>query len=437
MKNTGLKVGILAVSLVVGGAFIATSTLAAVISTPKATTTATTAKVAPKPVVPAPKVIVPVSKVPTKLQTPTVPANSLVAAPVSSSSTSLRPVSGPNIPVVPVAAACQPKAEVCNGIDDNCDGRVDDGNLIELCRGVSVGGMDGLSCQRGVCRSECFAGECASGYSCINTYGSYAFCFSNSEPENDIARCTDNYDNDSDGSIDCADPKCREALSFNNRYIGNCVEWTSGFDTGTCRDGQDNDRDGHVDCADVDCQLSGLCGEVCNGRDDDNNGTVDDGDKFELCKFMWPENGNRSAYFPPDMYLLENGSYYSHGYGSDPHRWMCISGKCLEQCGSVDQDNPTGQFCRDASTRPVFTPECRCFPIDMCNDISEGSRCGDGYVSKTVNGRCKCVFDAKAQCEKTGGVFTDGKCLARCAALECMEGFRPDSKTGQCLCYPR
>ncbi len=50
--------------------------------------------------------------------------------------------------------------EICNAIDDDCDGEVDEG---ELCG-------EGLVCDRGVCRPSCSGGEfkCANGFECEN-----------------------------------------------------------------------------------------------------------------------------------------------------------------------------------------------------------------------------------------------------------------------------
>ena len=51
--------------------------------------------------------------------------------------------------------------EICNNIDDNCDGTVDEG---DLCPNLEV-------CSNGACVPPCFEGGCATGYSCIPETG--------------------------------------------------------------------------------------------------------------------------------------------------------------------------------------------------------------------------------------------------------------------------
>src|SRR5690606_31024341 len=61
----------------------------------------------------------------------------------------------------------------------------------------------------------------------------------------DTVSCTDGFDNDGDGIIDCLDSDC----------IGDAACIGESDDT-TCSDGMDNDNDGRVDCADSDCYLA-------------------------------------------------------------------------------------------------------------------------------------------------------------------------------------
>jgi hypothetical protein len=60
------------------------------------------------------------------------------------------------------------KDETCNGVDDNCDGTVDDGDVCDPCGGKTAGrtcdaGMDGpvLTCEGGVCDTCVPAGTCS------------------------------------------------------------------------------------------------------------------------------------------------------------------------------------------------------------------------------------------------------------------------------------
>jgi cysteine-rich repeat protein len=76
------------------------------------------------------------------------------------------------------------------------------------------------------------------------------------------ATCADGVDNDGDTLIDAADPHCAPIH-----------EGPPGDPT--CTDGVDNDANGNVDAADRGCQPNPP--EVCNGFDDDADGTTDEG----------------------------------------------------------------------------------------------------------------------------------------------------------------
>jgi len=51
----------------------------------------------------------------------------------------------------------QPRAEVCDGVDNDCNGTVDDGAMCPA----------GTRCLRGACISACVEGDCFAGYSCV------------------------------------------------------------------------------------------------------------------------------------------------------------------------------------------------------------------------------------------------------------------------------
>ncbi|MBI5535374.1 MAG: hypothetical protein HY898_21780 [Deltaproteobacteria bacterium] len=99
--------------------------------------------------------------------------------------------------------------------------------------------------------------------------------------------CGDGHDNDGDGLVDCADPDCPpckedcsdmkdndgdgmvDCVDPDCKAATNCIE--------VCGDGKDNDGDGLVDCQDVDCKTSVTCKEsnCADGIDNDSDGLVD------------------------------------------------------------------------------------------------------------------------------------------------------------------
>ncbi len=126
-----------------------------------------------------------------------------------------------------VVIGCTPAAEVCNGIDENCDGVVDDGLPLNTC-GV------------GACKN--------SGPSCVN--GAAVTC----TPLAANAEICDGKDNDCDGMTD-------EDLLPTTCGVGECMAVAA-----TCAGG-----------APLTCTPLNPSTERCDGKDNDCNGTVDEG----------------------------------------------------------------------------------------------------------------------------------------------------------------
>jgi hypothetical protein len=172
---------------------------------------------------------------------------------------------------------CTPSAEACDGRDNDCDGQVDEGLDLQT---------DAQNCGR--CDQACTAAQT---------------CVAGACEEQHESACTGGADEDSDGQADCADADCQGAACAEG-----CLCDAGGKRESACRDGQDNDGDGQTDCADADCPATACgtqCGEtadcagaaevcvlpagggtpgtcctpsteVCDGEDNDCNGTPDD-----------------------------------------------------------------------------------------------------------------------------------------------------------------
>jgi hypothetical protein len=131
-----------------------------------------------------------------------------------------------------------PAPDVCNGRDDNCDGQVDEGNP----------GGD-VPCETGA------LGICGAGVAqCV---GGQVLCVPNFDPR---AELCNGLDDDCDGEDDEDNPN--GDMACDTGALGVCAEGRSLCDQG------------RVLCLDLNLPDP----EVCNGLDDDCNGEVDDGD---------------------------------------------------------------------------------------------------------------------------------------------------------------
>ncbi len=212
----------------------------------------------------------------------------------------------------PCVGAVTPTSEIaCDGLDNNCDGRVDENNPLatDICYPAGTVGCDVAS---GKCVGQCAFGH----YACAgNKMG--LTCAGSRVP---VAESCNGKDDDCDGQIDedfptlgqpCNEQSCQGAGQLVCNAAGTDVECTvtaTGPSPEVC-DGRDNDCDGLVDeppgpgepampgvgvvCGSnvgecktgtsvctggkIVCNSVGPTPEICDGKDNDCNGSIDDG----------------------------------------------------------------------------------------------------------------------------------------------------------------
>ena len=293
------------------------------------------------------------------------------------------PMENINSPFEPMlwvdVAGCTVEAEVCDGIDNDCDGQVD-----EL--------IPAQVCGKGQCMHS--VPGCAG--------GQVPAC----DPmEGWVAETCDGKDNDCDGLVDqgfgpetCGKGICEKTVPkpCSNGTYTPCVPLNIATDE-VCGDGKDNDCEGTIDngCP-LECDPANPQPEVCDNVDNDCSGVADD--------------------------LLGPGVVCPQG---------CSPGtdKCL---GCPNGELDPGEECDDGNM--VDTDDC----LSNCSD----AKCGDGHIHQGVEdcddgntdwfddclGNCKLpgcgdmLVQAGEDCDDGNDLNTDS-CVSGCKNADCGDGY--------------
>ena len=342
-------------------------------------------------------------------------------------------------------SAAVPVAETCNGADDNCDGNVDEGDDWGPCTNENeFGSCPGTySCQTGslVCDGLEPAGEDCDGLD-NNCDGQVDEGFPNTDSDDD-ADCVDD-DDDGDGDPDSSDCLPLEASVFHgaeetcNGEDDNCSgSVDEGFidtDFDGLKDCVDDDDDNDGDPDQDDCQqLNPLVHhgtqETCDGVDEDCDDEVDE----ELGEL---ECGLGECFH--QVPLCEDGELQSCNPFEGSSEELCdgIDNNCN---GSHDEGFSVGQPCiagiglcavegtlvcktdgasTDCSAEPL-EPDCT---DKECGDNGCGGQCGQcpGPNYLCIAASCVCQPDCFL---KTCGDDGCGGSCGTCSALEsCNDG---------------
>ena len=351
--------------------------------------------------------------------------------------------------------------EVCNGVDDDCDGTTDESYIpIET------------SCGTGGCQ--------ATGYtSCVD--GSVADSCTAGTAEVEIC---DGLDNDCDNEVDedFTDDECQYVCEINYVWTNNngnlncCGDDANEdnpyetFET-SCNDGNDNDCDGLIDLNDLDCvtcvdndedgydAISGSCSigidcndananvnpsatEVCDGLDNNCDGEIDEEDicvstcvsdtdckADQFCEYTGCSGEGGTCVNVPELCTQEympvcgcNGATHSN----DCYRQSTLVSKDYDgECNKCETDEDAdgylpigcsdGLDCDDttADINPGATEVCDSVDNDCDSQIDEGDVCSatdyycdgdsDDFISSTITDSCSGPDCVPIECTETQG----------------------------------
>lgn len=268
---------------------------------------------------------------------------------------------------------CIPEAEVCDNLDNDCDGVVDNGN--------PGGGED---CDTGM------AGACAAGETVCDAGAVQCLPLARSQPET-----CDNIDNDCDGAVDNGDPGGGE--DCDTGMLGACAAGTT-----ACQNGA-------VSCV----QLQQPEAESCDGVDNDCNGQTDEGN---------PEGGGS----------CNTGMFGVCSAGTE----ACVGGDIIcEQNVAAAPDETCGNGLDD-DCNGAADDGCGC-PFGLCETPGQPMLDGcNPCVSQIcdVDPYC-CTNQWDSLCVgRVASVCGQADCVApTCAHLVCISGGALDSNCHTCV----
>ncbi|HKY35833.1 MAG TPA: MopE-related protein [Polyangiaceae bacterium] len=295
-----------------------------------------------------------------------------------------------------------PTTEICNMLDDNCDGLVDNG--IPAPKPSETTGDE--CCGNGVTMAQCGVGQCNKGiWQCA---GSVVVCANAGRATNETC---DNVDNDCNGMVDniesvggpCLAPGgCSGTLTCDSVAMELVCEPIGSAGVEIC-DGTDNDCDGQIDEVD-DLMVNEDTGEPgvhdwwhdpCNVPPPGHDQPPCESGRL-ICKNGVPKVCEGGVGPLPEVCDLKDTDCdgVADTLAACPGTNACVQGVCVEPCRGGEFPCPGGYDCRP------FGGKSYCVPT-TCNAIEcpPGASCKNG----------SCTLDAAGGAGSAGGAGNVGE----------------------------
>ncbi|MEC7520728.1 MAG: MopE-related protein [Myxococcota bacterium] len=324
------------------------------------------------------------------------------------------------------------EAELCNDLDDDCDGFFDEGFDLDAnpehcgeCGNVCLPAHAFGVCEAGVCG----LGACDVGFYDLDGDPDNGCEYRCAGVETDDAIC-DLRDDDCDGVVD-------EDVDFDGDPVNcgrcgrvcNAPHSTAACDMGTCAlaaceaDFWDLDGDAANGC-EYACAQATPADEVCNARDDDCDGLVDEGDPGGgvAC-------GSATGACAMGTTRCDAGRLRCDGE-TTPTAELC-NGADDDCDGSTDEGNPEGgRVCgTSAGVCEVGMEQCTGGSLVCVGEVT-----GSAELCNNLDDDCDGTIDEMnpeggASCGSSVGACSQGMLTCSAGALVCMGGVGPGSET--------
>jgi hypothetical protein len=287
-----------------------------------------------------------------------------------------------------------PAQEICDGLDNNCNGPADEGN-------PGAGGP---------CQVPGKQGPCAEGM--LSCLGGTPICQQVTWPQNEVCN---NQDDDCDGIPDDGNPGGG----------GNCnIQWLQG----ECATGTYQCQNGSVQCT----QTTWPQSESCNSKDDDCNGMVDgltescsNGCNSGTRACNWGNWGTCNAPAPEctSGTCCDGCDYRSASYkcSSQPYstQYQCSA---AQNCGGKAQKKNQYRYCTGWSN------DCGTSNLKWDGSWTTLDTCQSKQPCYESNSTAYC----KSACSGTTPECENGQCVSKCGDGLCGSGETPSNCGSDC-----